>query len=175
MDVGENRVQEALGKYLDGAGTKKIAARFHLLGPLQSNKAKKAAQFFDLIQSLDRLELAADLQRHAEALGKTVRCLVEVKVSQESTKSGLPPERLEDFLSAMQKFSRVTVEGLMGIPPLAALGEKARPYFAQLKALHDRVKLPVLSMGMSSDFEIAIEEGATMVRVGTALFGSRSV
>jgi len=172
-EFGENRVQEALGKFQNADASRRLPARFHLIGPLQSNKAKKAVQFFDMIQTLDRLDLAQDLNRHAGDLGKKVRCLVEIKISPEDSKAGLAPERLDEFLSAATRFSNLTIEGLMGIPPATATGEAARPWFAQLRALRERARLPILSMGMSSDFEVAIEEGATMVRIGSVLFGAR--
>ena len=169
--VGENRVQEALTKY---DVNKSIRPTFHLIGPLQSNKAKKAVAFFDMIQSLDRFDLAEDLQRHAAALGKIQDCLVEVKISDEPTKSGLVPEALPELLSQVSSLPNIRVRGLMGIPPLSAAGDAARPYFQKLRHLFVESKLEILSMGMSSDFETAIEEGSTMVRIGTALFGPRS-
>ncbi len=186
-DIGENRVQEALSKY---AGMPLAAATpplFHLIGPLQSNKAKKAVGFFDVIQSLDRLELARDINRHAEAQGKKQKCLIEVKISSELTKSGLRPELLPEFLSQLLEFPALEIRGLMGIPPLSAVGEASRPYFKTLYKLFEsaaancrirsigmeRSSFDTLSMGMSSDFETAIEEGSTMVRLGTALFGVR--
>jgi pyridoxal phosphate enzyme (YggS family) len=174
VDCGENRVQEALGKFATPEGSKKIAGRFHLIGPLQTNKAKKAVQFFDLIQSLDRLDLAKELNRHAAAAGKIMPCLVEVKVSDEPSKAGLAPEALREFLDAVRAFPHVAVQGLMGIPPANAAGDAARPYFARLRKLLETSGLKTLSMGMSSDFETAIEEGSTMVRLGTVLFGARA-
>lgn len=171
---GENKVQEALGKFLDTDQRKKVAGTFHLIGPLQSNKAKKAVHFFDLIQSLDRLDLAKDLNRHADEAGKKIACLIEVKISPETSKSGLDPERLPEFLDQLGQFPHIEVKGLMGIPPFGAAGDKARPYFARLRMLFEKTKLSILSMGMSSDFETAIEEGATMIRLGTVLFGTRA-
>ena len=174
-DFGENRVQEALAKFSDGEKGGKISGRFHLIGPLQTNKAKKAVQFFDVIQSLDRLELARELDRHARDAGKVMECLVEVKISDEPSKAGLAPETLPEFLEAVRQFPNVAIKGLMGIPPAAATGEKARPYFARLRALFEKTELEILSLGMSSDFETAIEEGSTMVRLGTALFGAEAM
>jgi pyridoxal phosphate enzyme (YggS family) len=178
--VGENRVQEALTKYStplplggEGLGEGFIRPEFHLIGPLQSNKAKKAIAFFDVIQSLDRWDLAEDLNRHAQAIGKVQDCLIEVKVSEEPSKSGLLPEAFPDFLSRLSSLPNLRVRGLMGIPPLAATGDAARPYFQCLQRLFQDSCLEVLSMGMSSDFEVAIEEGSTMVRIGSALFGPR--
>lgn len=199
--IGENRVQEALQKYAsgplahgnvgEGQGEGKTAVPssppspaasvgrrspvFHLIGPLQTNKAKKAVEFFDVIQTLDRLELAESLNRHADAAGKTLKCLVEVKISPESTKAGLAPDAVPQFLDQLKAFPRLNVRGLMGIPPLDAAGDRARPYFQTLRRLYEQVPdFDTLSMGMSSDFETAIEEGATLVRIGSALFGTRN-
>jgi len=171
--IGENRVQEAMGKY-SGFRAQNSEIRLHLIGQLQSNKAKKAVECFDMIQSLDRLDVALDLQRHAAAIGKKQACLIEVKISPEKTKSGLPPEQLNDFLSQLKGLDSLDIQGLMGIAPVTATPEESRPYFATLRKLFEQSRLDILSMGMSSDFEIAIEEGATLIRVGTALFGSRS-
>ena len=145
----------------------------HLIGPLQSNKAKKAVAFFDVIQSLDRWDLAEDLNRHAQAIGKVQDCLIEVKVSDEPSKSGVLPEAFPDFLSRVTTLPNLRTRGLMGIPSLSALGDAARPYFQRLQRLYQDSHLEILSMGMSSDFEVAIEEGSTMVRLGTILFGPR--
>jgi len=173
VEFGENRVQEALGKFQNTDGSRRIAGRFHLIGPLQSNKVKKAVAFFDMIQTLDRISLAEDIDRHAAELGKTIRCLVEIKISPEESKSGLAPEELSGFLDQLPRFKHIAVEGLMGIPPMTATGEASRLWFAKLRQLQEKTSLKTLSMGMSSDFEVAIEEGATMVRIGTALFGAR--
>jgi len=172
--IGENRVQEAVQKYSELRTQSSEMPKMHLIGPLQSNKAKKAVAFFDMIQSLDRLDLAEDLQRHAAALGKIQDCLIEVKISEEASKSGLAPEALPELLSRISTLPNLRVRGLMGIPPIAASGDAARPYFQRLRRLFETSHLEVLSMGMSSDFETAIEEGATMVRLGTVLFGSRA-
>ena len=169
--VGENRLQEALTKYSTEGFS---PPTFHLIGPLQSNKAKKAVAFFDVIQSLDRWELAEDLNRHAGELGKVLDCLIQVKISDEPTKSGLDPGALPELIVRVASLPHLKVRGIMGIPPLDATGEASRPYFGRLRKLFENTKLEILSMGMSSDFEVAIEEGSTMVRLGTALFGSRS-
>ena len=176
--VGENRVQEALEKWtVHRAPCTEHGARpmFHLIGQLQSNKAKKAVGFFDVIQSLDLFDLAQDINRHAEALGKKQACLIEVKISPEATKSGIPPERLDEFLGQLKGLASLEIKGLMGIAPATSTLEEVRPYFARLRKLFEKTRLPILSMGMSSDFEIAIEEGSTMVRLGTALFGVRTI
>lgn len=172
--VGENRVQEALSKYQNMDGSKRVKGSVHLIGQLQSNKAKKAVSFFDMVQSLDRLDLADDLQRHAQALGRQLPCLVEVKISSEESKTGLDPALLDDFLNQVRTKPNLDVQGLMGIAPYGKSGDLARPYFSRLREMSVKHKLPILSMGMSGDFEAAIEEGSTMVRIGTALFGARS-
>ncbi len=172
--IGENRLQEALTKYSGLRTRDSESLTMHLIGPLQSNKAKKAAGFFDVIQTLDRWELAEDLNRHAGELGKVLDCLVQIKISDEPTKSGLDSAALPEFISRVATLPHLKIRGLMGIPPLTATGDASRPYFARLRKLFENAKLNVLSMGMSSDFEIAIEEGSTLVRLGTALFGSRT-
>jgi pyridoxal phosphate enzyme (YggS family) len=171
--LGENRVQEAADKFEGEASSLRQQVQLHLIGHLQSNKAKKAVQLFDMVQSLDRASLGDDLNRHAADAGKPLDCLVQVKVSPESTKEGLPPDQLADFLSRAKAWTHLRLRGLMGIPPLSKTAEEARPFFAQLRRLFDQTGLEVLSMGMSQDFEVAIEEGATMVRIGSALFGPR--
>jgi len=172
--VGENRVQEALTKYSMGLDEEFKRPKLHLIGQLQSNKAKKAVAVFDMIQSLDRLPLAEDLNRHALEAGKKLPCLIEVKISPEESKSGLDPEQLEDFVTRMKGMTSLDLQGLMGIAPQTRTSEEARPFFRRLRRLFETAKLNVLSMGMSSDFEVAIEEGSTMVRIGTALFGARA-
>jgi pyridoxal phosphate enzyme (YggS family) len=174
-DFGENRVQEAADKRpaLDG-----LAARWHMIGHLQSNKARKAAELFDAVQSLDGGRLAGLLNGAAEAADKTLPCLVEVKTSPEPAKHGLPPEELERFLEERERWPRLRIEGLMTVAPYSGDAEKARPFFARLRELGERHRAalggnPRLSMGMSHDFEAAILEGATMIRIGTALFGDR--
>jgi len=172
--VGENRVQEALAKYQSADGSKRADVSMHLIGQLQTNKAKKAVSFFDMVQSLDRLELADALDRHARDARRQLPCLVEVKLSAEETKAGLAPERLGEFLAQMRDRTALAVKGLMGIAPYGQSAEEARPFFRRLRKLWDEARLEILSMGMSRDFEIAIEEGATLVRIGTALFGARA-
>lgn len=172
--IGENRVQEALAKFQNPDGSKSVRASLHLIGQLQSNKAKKAAALFDQVQSLDRLDLADDLNRHAQALGKVLPCLIEVKISPEDSKSGVAPEALEGLLGQLKSRTSLSIEGLMGIAPQDTAGDAARPYFAKLRRLCEDSKLKVLSMGMSSDFEAAIAEGSTMIRLGSVLFGPRA-
>jgi len=166
-DIGENYVQEAQAKRAAvGAG-----ARWHLIGHLQRNKAARAVETFDCIQTVDSAALGAALSRQAEAQGRTVQVLVEVRLGGEATKRGIEPAALPVLLAALQ-LPGLIVDGLMTVPPPGD-AEAARPHFRALRALRDRAGLRELSMGMSDDFEVAIEEGATMVRVGRAIFGAR--
>ncbi|HXJ80989.1 MAG TPA: YggS family pyridoxal phosphate-dependent enzyme [Candidatus Methylomirabilis sp.] len=167
--LGENRVQEARDKIQ----TLGRPVPWHLIGPLQTNKAKDAARLFDWIHSLDRLELARELDRRARALGKAMDVLVEVNVGEEPQKSGVRPREIKPFLDALAGLGGVRVRGLMAIPPAASDPEQTRPHFRRLRELRDAAGLEHLSMGMSADYQVAVEEGATMVRVGTAIFGPR--
>ena len=178
-DFGENRIQEAEPKI---AATSDLAAaglRWHLVGHLQSNKARRAAALFGLVQSLDSLELGERLARIGEDLGHPVRALVQVDLAGEETKFGLPEAALLPALEALQRREGLHLEGLMVLPPWFDDPEQARPFFRRLRSLRDRAREAglldggELSMGMSHDFEAAVEEGATMVRVGTAIFGER--
>ena len=170
-DIGESRVQEAQDKFQALAGR---AVRRHFIGRLQRNKVNRAVEIFDCIQSADSLRLLEAIDRRAGELGKTQDCLVEVKISQEPTKSGLPPEELGALLERAKDLKNIRIPGLMCIPPFFEDPEGARPYFARARELAKRhFQAPVLSMGMSHDFEIAVEEGSTMIRVGTAIFGER--
>ena len=168
--LGENRVQEAKGKI----ATLGHPVPWHLIGHLQTNKAKDAVQLFDVIHSLDRLELATECDRRARAAGRVVDALIEVNVGGETAKSGVAPDAVADLLDRVAKLGSVHVRGLMTIPPIGET-EATRGWFRALRKLGERHGLPELSMGMSADFEVAIEEGATMVRVGTAIFGPRPV
>ncbi|PWU25636.1 MAG: YggS family pyridoxal phosphate-dependent enzyme [Candidatus Rokuibacteriota bacterium] len=167
--LGENRVQEAREK-IETIGR---MVPWHLIGSLQTNKAKDAVRLFDWIHSLDRLELARELHRRAHALGRTVKVLVEVNVGEEPQKAGVRPSEIKHLLDAVAALTGIRVLGLMAIPPAAEDAEKSRPYFRRLRELRDAAGLEHLSMGMSADYEVAVEEGATMVRVGTAIFGPR--
>jgi PLP dependent protein len=172
---GENRVQEALDKISEISD---IAVKWHLIGHLQRNKAKFAAGAFELIHSVDSVELADELQKQAEKKNIMQRILAEVKLSEEETKHGIDTDSLELLLEHIIKLNNLRLEGLMTVPPYFADPEEARPYFRRLRELRDALQdkgfqLPELSMGMSGDFEVAIEEGATLVRVGTAIFGER--
>jgi PLP dependent protein len=173
---GENRVQEFQEK---SPHVKSLTgAEFHLIGPLQSNKTSKAAELFDAIDAVDSLKIAERLNAAAAALGKKLPVLIEVKLSHEESKHGLAPEELPFLLAAMNELESVAAVGLMTVPPWSEDAELARPYFRELRRLRDEsvVRFPrvtQLSMGMSNDFVVAIEEGSTCVRVGTALFGRR--
>ena len=172
---GENRVQEAQPKIT--ALPAKL--HWHLIGHLQSNKVRLALPLFELIHGVDSLELLAHIDRIAGDLGLFPRVLLQVNVAGEASKFGFAPGKLLGLVEEIVKFDRVQIEGLMTIPPLAPAPEHSRRYFAALRELRDklatecRFPLPQLSMGMSNDFRVAIEEGATMVRVGTAIFGDR--
>jgi len=173
---GENRVQEFQEKspHLQDL----TGARFHLIGPLQSNKTAKAAELFDAIDAVDSLKIAQRLNTTAAALRKKLPVLIEVKLSHEESKHGLPSEELPSLLAAMEDLESIAAVGLMTVPPWSEDAEVARPYFRELRRLRDESlarfpRVTQLSMGMSNDFTVAIEEGSTCVRVGTALFGRR--
>ncbi|HEV8440604.1 MAG TPA: YggS family pyridoxal phosphate-dependent enzyme [Methylomirabilota bacterium] len=168
--LGENRVQEARDK-IDALGR---PVPWHLIGSLQMNKAKDAVRLFDWIHSVDRLELANELDRRARALGRTVDTLIEVNVGEEAQKAGVRPAEVKRLLDAMAGLGAIRIRGLMAIPPIVEDAEQSRPHFRRLRELREAVGVEHLSMGMSADFEVAVEEGATMVRVGTAIFGPRS-
>jgi len=176
VDLGENRVQEAVAKKPEVAG-----ARWHLIGPLQRNKARAALEVFDVVHTIDRPEIADRLQylliEHWPE--RRLEVLVEVNVGSEPQKAGALPGDAADLLQDALDCDRLLVRGLMAIPPWGRDPEESRPYFRALRELRDDLQqqvglaLPELSMGMSHDFELAIAEGATMVRVGTAIFGPR--
>ena len=174
---GENRVQEAKGKI---ALLSSPSIQWHLVGHLQTNKSKLAVELFELIHSLNSIKLAACMDRHGAALRKQVRALIEVNLGGESDKSGLHESELLPLLQACRAYAHLTIEGLMAIPPFHRNPQDVRPYFRRLRLLRDRaadthpdIRLRHLSMGMSNDFEVAIEEGATLVRIGRAIFGNR--
>lgn len=176
---GENRVQEAKRKVMsEEMQSMSEELAWHFIGHLQTNKAKDAVQLFDLIHSVDSAELVDEIDRQAEKIGKVQRVLVEVKLSGEETKYGVAEEALLPLLERLCGRKHVKPEGLMTIPPLLEDLNSVRPYFIRLRELRERAEtagfaLPALSMGMSHDFETAIEEGSTMVRIGTAIFGER--
>ncbi len=178
VDIGENYVQEARSK----AAQLSRPVVWHLVGALQRNKVKQALQLFTWIHTLDRPALARELEKRAVAEGKqAVQVLVEVNLGGEASKAGVAEAALEELLRVASECTRLEVRGLMTIPPRSADPEESRPYFRRLRELRDRwealrlprVSLEHLSMGMTDDFEVAIEEGATMVRIGRAIFGAR--
>jgi pyridoxal phosphate enzyme (YggS family) len=168
--LGENRVQEAKEKVAEIGRP----VPWHLIGHLQTNKVRDALEIFDVIHSLDRLDLARELDKRARARGRTVDTLVEVNLAGEASKGGVAPDGLDKLLEAVAAMSTLKVRGLMAIPPEAKDPNDSRVWFRALAKLAERHGFRELSMGMSGDFEVAIEEGATMVRVGTAIFGPRS-
>ncbi len=163
---GENKIQEAKAK-IPAVSSR---AHWHFIGHLQTNKAREAVELFELIHSVDSLKLATDLNKCAERAGKTQPILLEVNVAGEASKFGLKPDDLPAALEQINRLPRLQVEGLMTVAPLV---RDARPHFRRLRELRDAHGLRELSMGMSHDFEIAIEEGATILRLGTAIFGER--
>lgn len=179
-DFGENRVQEAETKILP-IGSE--AARWHLIGHLQANKARRAVKLFDMVHSLDSVSLAQRLERScAEEDRAELPVLIQVDLAGEETKSGVPVADLTNFVSVVGQCSRLRLRGLMTLPPFLEEAERVRPFFRRLRELRDELQAAgnfgelqgELSMGMSHDFEVALEEGATMVRVGTAIFGERT-
>jgi pyridoxal phosphate enzyme (YggS family) len=188
-DIGENRVQEALSKYYEitkqrnnettSQRNNETTIKWHMVGHLQTNKVKEAVKIFDLIQSVDSLRLAAEIDRQAAKINKIQDILVEVNTSLEATKFGLKPEAVIEFIKEIAQSKNIKIKGLMTIAPIVDNPEKTRPYFKILKELRDNInelrttnyELRTLSMGMTDDFEVAIEEGANMVRLGRAIFG----
>jgi PLP dependent protein len=172
---GENKVQEAKAKIPLCPGH----LRWHMIGHLQSNKCRDAVALFEMIESVDSLRLAEEIAQRAEQAGKTMPILLEVNAVGEASKFGYPPERLLAELNQLNALRRIEVHGLMTVPPYTTDPEKVRPVFRQMRELKARCEqilgapLPHLSMGMTGDFEVAIEEGATIIRLGTALFGAR--
>ena len=178
LDFGENKVQEALQKIAQSTDTR---LRWHLIGHLQSNKARKAAQAVGSIHAIDSIELLNRVDQAAREAGRTIDVLIQVDLALEETKHGAPVEALPALVDAAAACTAARLTGLMLLPPIAENPEDARPWFARLRVLRDTLvasgtpadRLRELSMGMSHDFEVAVEEGATMVRVGTAIFGER--
>lgn len=173
---GENYIQEARAK-IEEIGESRI--EWHFIGHLQTNKAKYAVKLFDLIHAVDSPALAQELDKRAASAGKRIDCLIEVNLSQEASKFGISKERAPELAHACKELKNISLQGLMTMAPYADDPEQARPYFVALRKLREEIaasgiSLPELSMGMSSDFEVAIEEGATIMRVGTAIFGERS-
>jgi pyridoxal phosphate enzyme (YggS family) len=168
-EMGENRVQEAAAK-IEKAAAQGVQPRWHLVGHLQTNKVKTALGLFDIIHSVDSLRLAESISRRATA---TVPVLLEVNVAGEESKFGLEPRELGETLDRVRALPNLDVQGLMTVAPLAADAEEVRPVFRRLRELAEALELRQLSMGMTDDFEVAVEEGATMVRIGRAIFGPR--
>jgi len=174
--IGENYIQEARGKFEKLVG---LPADWHFIGHLQSNKAKYAVRMFELIHSVDTAKLAAELDKQARKAGKTQNILVQVNISKEPSKSGVEQELALDLIHTINAYPNICIKGLMTMPPFFDAPERARPYFAALRRLSGQARqqlgfpLNDLSMGMTGDFEVAIEEGATLVRIGTAVFGVR--
>jgi PLP dependent protein len=178
-DIGENRVQEAEQKINEVGRT---AARWHLVGHLQANKARRAVQLFDVIHSLDSLELARRLDRLCDEEGREkLPVLIQIDLGHEATKSGVDEKDLPELIEGLEGLQRIELVGLMTLPPFFDDPEQARPFFRRLRELRDDLgargvfgdRKGDLSMGMTNDFAVAIEEGATMVRIGTAIFGNR--
>ncbi|WP_454963237.1 YggS family pyridoxal phosphate-dependent enzyme [Filifactor alocis] len=176
---GENKVQEILSKYEKFPDT----VKWHLIGTLQSNKVKYIIDKVEMIHSLDRISLAKEIDRRAKEIGVVMKCLIQVNISQEESKHGLyKAEALKFIEEVAQNFSHIQVLGLMGMAPFVEDAEEARPYFRQLKGLFEEAKnlnlgtgqMKYLSMGMTNDYTVAIEEGSNMVRVGTGIFGKRN-
>ena len=172
---GENKIQEAKAKIPLSAGK----CRWHFIGHLQTNKCRDAVELFEMIQSVDSLHVAQEISKRADQAGKTVPILLEVNLAGEASKFGYRPDQLEKDLQQINALPRIEIHGLMTIPPWTSNAENVRPVFRKLRELKQCAEqalgapLPHLSMGMSGDFEVAIEEGATIVRIGTALFGPR--
>jgi pyridoxal phosphate enzyme (YggS family) len=167
-DIGENKVQETRAKKPLVSGS----ARWHLIGHLQSNKAKDAVRLFDVIQAVDSAELAEKIARAADSAGKQQDVLLQVNIGRELQKSGAAPDGVPELARRIAAIPSLHLTGLMAIPP-AGEAEEMRPYFRELRSMRDDLGLTELSMGMTDDFEVAIEEGATIIRVGRAIFGSR--
>lgn len=177
--LGENRVQEAEAKLAELSDLR-LQVKWHLIGHLQSNKARKAMSLFDVVQSVADESLAVRLNRMAEELGKRLPIFIEVNLAGETSKSGIASSEVLPLLATIRQFPALELQGLMTVPPFLENPEDVRPFFRQLRALRDEAlnagiaSCTQLSMGMSHDFEVAIEEGATLVRIGTALFGART-
>jgi hypothetical protein len=177
--LGENRIQEARAKFPAIEKTlRDLKGEFHLVGHLQRNKAKEAVRLFDLIHSIDSERIAREVNRRAEEIGKIQRVLIEVNTSGEPQKYGIPPQETEELVEIVSGLLHLKLEGLMTVGPLYGGLHGARECFRLLRRLRDEAggadRLPELSMGMTADFEIAVEEGSTMVRIGTAIFGERN-
>lgn len=179
---GENYVQEGGEKIKQLAAASPQKITWHFIGHLQSNKAKQVAEQFQVIETIDRLKLARALDSHLASLGRTMDVFIQVNIGKELQKSGILPDNCENLLEQISECRNLRVTGLMTMPPFSENPEESRPYFRKLRTLAERLHArgllgktdrPELSMGMSGDFEVAVEEGSTIIRVGTAIFGSR--
>jgi len=176
-DIGENRVKDALLKY-DSLGERAKGMKWHMIGHLQTNKVTKCLKIFDAIHSLDSMSLAHEIDKQAGVIGRHIDCFIEINVSGEASKYGISPDGVHNFVKQISHFSNINIVGLMTIAPISQDSEAARPYFKRLRCLRDSLRqgriensgIKELSMGMTQDFEVAIEEGATFVRIGTAIF-----
>jgi PLP dependent protein len=169
--IGENKIQEAYNKYNQLKNYfEENNIKFHFIGHLQSNKVKKAVEMFDLIQTVDSIKLTDEINKRAKEIDKVQDILVQVNIGKEPQKFGIIPENTLDFLGKIKQFKNINVKGLMCIHPR---GEDSKPYFKEMKKIFDMTNLEILSMGMSSDFQIAIDEGSNMIRIGTKIFGER--
>ncbi len=177
--LGENYIQEARDK-INALSSYPVS--WHFIGHLQSNKAKYAVKLFDMIHTVDSLKLAKELNKQAKKINKIQKILIQVNISMESTKSGVHEEDAQKLIKEISLFENISIKGLMTMPPFFNDPEKAGPYFSALRALRDNIRdkaiknvnMQELSMGMTGDFEVAIKEGATLVRIGTAIFGERN-
>ncbi len=179
-DIGENRAQEARAKF-DALGEDACRLRWHFIGHLQTNKVKYVVKICDMIHSLDRLSLAYEIDKRARRAGRVLETLVQVNVSGEKSKFGLPPEEVPGFVRRVAQLQGLRIVGLMTMAPYTSDAEETRPYFRGLRQLFRRleadppegVEMKYLSMGMSNDYVVAVQEGANMVRIGTAIFGAK--
>ncbi len=176
---GENYIQEAKQKIAEISDSR---VSWHFIGHLQSNKAKYAVKLFDMIHTVDSIKLADELNRQAKKINKIQKILLQVNTGMEISKSGIPPGEALDFAKKISCFSNLRIKGIMTIPPFYDAPEKVTPYFKELRKIKERIKnedlpnveMKELSMGMTGDFEVAIKEGATLIRIGTAIFGART-
>lgn len=169
--IAENRIQEAERKYSELKNFfKDKNVEFHFIGHLQTNKVKKAIEMFDLIQSIDSLKLAKEIDKRANQINKKQDVLIEVNIGKEPQKYGVLPENVIEFTNKIKQFENIKVKGLMCMPPF---NKDSRPYFKEMKKMFDKLNLEILSMGMTNDYKIAIEEGSNMIRIGRGIFGER--
>ncbi len=172
--IAESRIQEAEKKFIFlKEYLKEKNVEFHFIGKLQSNKIKKAVGMFDLIQSVDSLKLAQEIDKRAREIGKIQYVLIEINIGKEEQKSGILIENIPGLIKEIKKLGNLRLLGIMCVPPFSMDAEDSRPYFREMKKIFDTYKMKILSMGMTNDYKIAIEEGSNMVRIGTGIFGER--